>query len=197
MKFQTILNVIFGVAIVVLCVLMIVLRPAKPAAETVAASPAAEGGMPIAYLNVDSLLANYEFAKQAQETLMSKQENARLQFNQKERTLQKEMSDFQQKYENNAFLSPERAQSEYQRLQKKQQDLDQLGEQLTRDIMLENQKLNIQLADSLTAFLQDFNADGRYHVILSNNAKDNVLMASEQYDITNEVIRGMNARFKK
>ncbi|MBR1922723.1 MAG: OmpH family outer membrane protein [Paludibacteraceae bacterium] len=197
MKFQTILNVIFGVAIVVLCVLMIVLRPAKPAAETVAASPAVEGGMPIAYLNVDSLLANYEFAKQAQETLMSKQENARLQFNQKERTLQKEMSDFQQKYENNAFLSPERAQSEYQRLQKKQQDLDQLGEQLTRDIMLENQKLNIQLADSLTAFLQDFNADGRYHVILSNNAKDNVLMASEQYDITNEVIRGMNARFKK
>ena len=197
MKFQTILNVIFGVAIVVLCVLMIVLRPAKPAAETVAASPAVEGGMPLAYLNVDSLLANYEFAKQAQETLMSKQENARLQFNQKERTLQKEMSDFQQKYENNAFLSPERAQSEYQRLQKKQQDLDQLGEQLTRDIMLENQKLNIQLADSLTAFLQDFNADGRYHVILSNNAKDNVLMASEQYDITNEVIRGMNARFKK
>ena len=63
--------------------------------------------------------------------------------------------------------------------------------------MIENQKLNQQLADSLTNFLQIFNADGRYHVILSNTAKDNVLMASEAYDITDEVIEGLNARYNK
>jgi Skp family chaperone for outer membrane proteins len=34
-------------------------------------------------------------------------------------------------------------------------------------------------------------------VILSNSAKDNVLMAAEQYDITDEVVTGMNARYKK
>ena len=55
----------------------------------------------------------------------------------------------------------------------------------------------MQLADSLTNFLQVFNADGRYHVILSNTAKDNVLMAAEQYDITEEVVAGMNARYNK
>ena len=128
---------------------------------------------------------------------MSKQEDARLKLNTKLRTLQKEMADFQQKYDNHAFLSAERAQSEYQRLQKKQQDLEELEAKLTQDIMLENQKLNLQLADSLTAYLQVFNADGRFHVILSNNAKDNVLMAAEGYDITNQVIDGLNARYKK
>jgi outer membrane protein len=63
--------------------------------------------------------------------------------------------------------------------------------------MIENQKLNIQLADTLTNFLQEFNADGRYHVILSNSAKDNVLMAAESYNITSEVIKQLNARYGK
>jgi outer membrane protein len=153
--------------------------------------------MPIAYLNVDSLLAHYTFAQEAQEKLMSKQEDARLKLNQNARTLQSEMADFQKKYENNAFLSAERAQSEYQRLQKKQADLEELENKLAQDIMMENQKLNLQLADSLTAFLEEFNADGRYQIILSNNAKDNILMAAEIYDITSEIIDGMNARRKK
>jgi outer membrane protein len=82
-------------------------------------------------------------------------------------------------------------------LPKKEQELQELEAKLTQDIMLENQKLNMQLADSLNNYLKEFNADGRYHIILSNAAKDNVLMASEEYDITDEVVAGLNARYKK
>ena len=107
------------------------------------------------------------------------------------------MADFQRKLENNAFLSRERAEKEQQRLLNKQQELQELEAKLTEDIMIENQKLNMQLADTLTNFLKEFNADGRYHVILSNNAKDNVLMAAESYNITNEVINALNTRYGK
>ncbi|MBR1516212.1 MAG: OmpH family outer membrane protein [Paludibacteraceae bacterium] len=197
-KTQTIINIVFAVAIVVLCILVFAFRSGKASTSESAAIPVAEGTqMPIAYLNVDSLLANYTFAQEAQEKLMSKQEDARLKLNQNARTLQSEMADFQKKYENNAFLSAERAQSEYQRLQKKQQDLEELENKLAQDIMMENQKLNIQLSDSLSAFLKDYNADGRYQIIMSNNAKDNILMAADIYDITNEIVSGMNARYKK
>ena len=153
--------------------------------------------MPVAYLNVDSLLANYTFAQEASEKLMSKQEDARVKMNTKLRTFQNEVADFQRKLENNAFLSRERAEKEQQRLAKKEQELQELEAKLTQDIMIENQKLNQQLADSLNNFLKEFNADGRYHVILSNTAKDNVLMANEQYDITNDVVNGLNARYQK
>ena len=153
--------------------------------------------MPVAYLNVDSLLANYTFAQEASEKLMSKQEDARVKMNTKLRTFQNEVADFQRKLENNAFLSRERAEKEQQRLEKKEQELQELEAKLTQDIMIENQKLNQQLADSLNNFLKEFNADGRYHVILSNTAKDNVLMANEQYDITNDVVNGLNARYQK
>ncbi|MBQ0136761.1 MAG: OmpH family outer membrane protein [Bacteroidales bacterium] len=156
-----------------------------------------EGNLPVAYLNVDSLLVNYTFAQEAQEKLMSKQEDARLKLNTQGKTLQQEMADFQRKYENNAFLSQERAQSEYQRLQRKQQDLEELEQKLTNDILMENQKLNLQLADSLMAFLKEYNADGKFQMILSNQGKDNVLMAADGLDITADVVAGMNARYGK
>lgn len=192
-KFQTVLNVVLVAAVAALFV--VVYTGDKQEAPAVAVESSEV--MPIAYLNVDSLLVNYTFAQEASERLMKKQEDARLKLNTKARTLQNEMADFQRKLENNAFLSRERAEKEQQRLLTKQQELQELEAKLTEDIMLENQKLNMQLADTLTNFLKEFNADGRFHVILSNSAKDNVLMAAEQYDITTQVIDGLNARCKK
>lgn len=195
-KIQNVINSILATAVVALFVLFFVDKNAAKTQVT-DVTEVAEGNLPIAYLNVDSLLVNYTFAQEAQERLMTKQEDARLKLNTKARTLQNEMQDFQRKLDNNAFLSQERAQSEYQRIQKKQQDLEELEAKLTQDILEENQALNLQLADSLTAFLESFNADGRFHVILSNAAKDNVLMADPAYDITSTVVNGMNARYVK
>lgn len=191
-KIQILINVILVAAVAALFVIFYSGKTPAPA-ETVAAEQT--DVMPVAYLNVDSLLMNYTFAQEASDKLMSKQEDARVKMNTKLRTFQNEVADFQRKLENNAFMSRERAEKEQQRLAKKEQELQELEAKLTQDIMIENQKLNQQLADSLNNFLQIFNADGRYHVILSNSAKDNVLMANEQYDITNEVVNGLNARY--
>ena len=193
-KLQLVINIVLVAAVAALFV--IVFAGNKPATTEVAEVSAAEV-MPVAYLNVDSLLANYTFAQDASEKLMSKQEDARLKMNTKLRTFQNEVADFQRKLENNAYLSRERAEKDQQKLAKKEQELQELEAKLTQDIMLENQTLNQQLSDSLNNFLKEFNADGRYHVILSNTAKDNVLMANEQYDITDEVVKGLNARYKK
>ena len=193
-KFQTVLNVVLVAAVAALFVICFTAKKAEAPAVVVEGSAEV---MPIAYLNVDSLLVNYAFAQEANEKLMKKQEDARLKLNTKARTLQNEMADFQRKLENNAFLSRERAEKEQQRLAKKEQELQALEAKLTEDILLENQNLNKQLVDSLNSFLNEFNADGRYHVILSNNANDNILHAAPAYDITNEVIMGLNARCKK
>ncbi len=193
-KIQILINVILVAAVAALFVIFFS-KKAPAATETLVTGTSEV--MPVAYLNVDSLLANYTFAQEASEKLMSKQEDARVKMNTKLRTFQNEVADFQRKLENNAFLSRERAEKEQQRLEKKEQELQELEAKLTQDIMIENQKLNQQLADSLNNFLKEFNADGRYHVILSNTAKDNVLMANEQYDITNDVVNGLNARYQK
>ena len=191
-KIQIAIDVVLVAALAALFV--IVLKPAnKPQAAV--APVQQKGAMPIAYINLDSILQGYTFALEAQDKLMTRQENARLELNQKARTLQNEMADFQRKLENNAFLSRERAESEQQRILKKQQDLENREAQLTQEILLENQQLQAQLADTILSFLKELNAEGRYQMIFSNNAKDNILLSAEGYDITVEVIDALNARY--
>lgn len=191
-KTQIVIDSVLAAAIVALFV--IVLRPAaKP--EAAPAPVVAEGAMPIAYINLDSILQGYTFALEAQDKLMTRQENARLELNQKARTLQNEMADFQRKLENNAFLSRERAESEQQRILKKQQDLENREAQLTQEILQENQQLQVQLADTILSYLKELNAEGRYQMIFSNNAKDNILLSADGYDITAEVVSALNARY--
>ena len=172
-KIQISVNVILVAAVATLFVLF----STNSKAETSVVEVAKSEKLPIAYLNTDSLLVNYLFAQDANEKLMKKQEDARLKLNTKLRTFQNEVADFQRKLENNAFLTRERAEQAQQALLKKEQELQELEAKLTEDIMIENQKLNAQLADTLTKFLEEYNADGRYHMILSNTAKDNVLFA--------------------
>ena len=197
-KISIIIDTVLCVAVIALFVLFFT---DKRGGEVIVNNVAGESGvsadqLPVAYLNLDSLLVNYTFAIEANDKLMSKQEDARLKLNTRARTLQQEAADFQRKLDNNAFLSRERAESEANKLQRKQQELQELEAKLTQDIMLENQNLNLQLADTLTAFLEEFNADGRYKMIISNTGKDNVLMADPKLDITAQVIEALNARYK-
>ncbi len=194
-KIQLTINVVLVAAVAALFVLFFACdhETGSASAEPVQV----EGQLPIAYLNLDSLLTQYTFAIEANDKLMTKQEDARLKLNTRARKLQEEMANFQRKLENNAFLSRERAESEQQKLIKKQQDLQELEAKLTQDIMLENQALNIQLRDTLNGFLQEFNADGKYQIIFANTASDNVLLAQPGHDITGEVVAALNARYSK
>lgn len=196
-KIQFIIDSILAAAVVALFVIFFTVKPGKCKHEAVGNVVPEQQTLPVAYLNLDSLLANYTFAQEAQEKLMSKQEDARLKLNTKARTLQNEMADFQRKLDNNAFLSRERAENEANRLQKKQQDLQELEAKLTNDILAENQSLNMQLRDTLNAYLAEYNADGKYQIIFANQQSDNVLVAQPGYDITDEVISALNKRYTK
>jgi outer membrane protein len=151
--------------------------------------------LPIAYINVDSLLSNYQFAKEANESLIKKQEDSRLNVNTRARQLQVEMNEFQRKLENNAFLSRERAEQEQSRLLKKQQDLQELDGKLSQQLMQVQQKLSEQLRDTINSFLKIYNKDHKYDVIFSNTSSDNILYAVDGYDITEEITQLLNERY--
>lgn len=193
-----VLNGILLIAVIILFYLVLGKDSNKPANMVMkAGNSTLSGTLPIAYVNVDSLLLNYTFAKNANETLIKKQEDSRLTLNSRARQLQIEMSEFQRKLENNAFLSRERAEAEQSRLMKKQQDLQQMEGAMSQQLMEQQQKMSEQLRDTINAFMKDFNKDNRYQMIISNTANDNVLYAGKSYDITSEVIAKLNERFGK
>lgn len=149
----------------------------------------------IAYVEIDTLLSKYNFCIDLNEVMVKKSENVRLTLNKKATELQKQQQDFQNKYQNNAYATPERAQQEYDRIMKLEQDLQALSNKLQAELVSEQEKNNLMLRDSINTFLKEFNKTKGYSLILSNTGLDNLLYANESFNITQEILDGLNARY--
>lgn len=168
--------------------------------ETAAEANVPEGAtgttnMKIAYVEIDTLLTKYNYWNDLNEMMMKKEENIRATLNQKARELDADAKEFQRKLENNAYTTRERAEQENARLVKKQQDLQELQNRLTNELAAENQKNSLQLRDSINSFLKIYNKDKGYSFIISNTGFDNLLYADEAYNITSEIVDGLNKRY--
>lgn len=148
----------------------------------------------IATINIDSMQNNYTLFVNKKKELEQKQK-------QMEATLAKKGQELQSAYEKaqqqaSTMTQQQLAETE-QSLQKKQADIQQLQSQLSGDLQNQLDKFNKELKDSLDSFLKDYNATGKYTVILSVVEGGQVLFAEPQYDITGDAIIGMNGRLKK
>jgi outer membrane protein len=153
------------------------------------------GGMKIAYVEVDSLMTQYEFCKEFTLILQKKSNNARNTLNQKGQALQSAMQNFQQKLNNNGFTSREQAEGQQAAIQRQQQSLQELQARLENELASETAKYNEGLRDSLQHFLAAYNKDKKYDLILTKQG-DNILYANKRFDITNDVINGLNKHYK-
>ena len=164
--------------------------------QPAAAEKATDGTLKIAYVEVDSLMTQYEFCKEKSLDLQKKSNNARNTLNQKGQQLQNAAANFQQKLNNNGFTSREQAESQQAAIQRQQQSLQELQARLENELANETAKFNEALRDSLMNFLNAYNKDKKYDLILTKQG-DNILYAAKRFDITQDVINGLNKRFKK
>ena len=155
-------------------------------------SSVAVSGLKIAYIDVDSLLANYEFSKDLSEQMTQKEENYRLLLAEEMNKFQKEVEDFNKKLQNNVFSSPERAQSEQNRLAKKQQSLQEKSDKYSNDLYLENNQNAQKLSETIDNFIKEYNKSHGYNLIISKAA---LMFADDSMDITAEILDGLNAAY--
>ena len=163
--------------------------------EQPAAGETSASGLKIAYVEVDSLMTQYDFAKDYSVTLQKKSNNARNTLTTKGNALQAAVNNFQQKLNNNGFTSREQAASQQAAIERQQRDLQELQARLENELANETAKFNETLRDSLQSFLKDYNKDKQFSLILTKQG-DNILLADKKYDITQDVINGLNKRYK-
>ena len=154
----------------------------------------ASAGMRLAYVEIDSLTTQYEFAKEKTAELEKKSANARNTIAQKTQQLESNVNNFQRKLQNNGFTSREQAENAQAALQREQNNLVALQQRLENELAQEQSKFLQALQDSLDSFLTIYNQDKKYDMIVNKAA---VLFADPKYDITQDVINGMNKRYKK
>ncbi len=151
----------------------------------------------IAYINIDTLLHNYQYAKDLNESFIQTTANNLNVFEAKNKEFQKMVEEFQHKVKSNAFLSPEAQQSSYEALGKKENELRELQERQNQSLVLENRRSADLIMKKVSSFLKEYNKEKKYKVIFSNISNDNILLADPQCDITEEVIQLLNAEYLK
>lgn len=155
---------------------------------------AVAGELKIAYVEVDSIMSQYKFCKEYSLILQKKGQNIQNTLAQKQHALEQAYGNFQQKVQQNAYTR-EQAEQIQMSLQKQNSDLQVLNQRLSGEFQAETEKYNNALRDSIQHFLAVYNKDKKYGLILSK-AGDNILYADKAYDITNEVIAGLNKAYK-
>jgi len=196
-----IFNLVSNIVIIVAFVLMWVLHPkAETSEDGIGAVVSSEGyeKLPVAYVNIDSVVMNYQEAIDLNEELMSQQEEARTNLTAKARNLEGEMVNFQRKVENNGFLTQERAQSEQQRLIGKQQQLEQEQQKISNELSLKQQDLNEQVMTAITSYVSEYNKDGKFEMIFTQTAGiGTVLYSKSVYNITSVVLDALNEQYNE
>lgn len=196
-----IINTFLLAAVIVLFLLYFNLKkeqqPAKTQQEQTPATTinnAASTPYKTAFINVDTLLSHYKLYNKLQADLLSKQKSMEATLNHKNTQLQKDAALFQQKVQTNSFLSQESAQQQEQDLYKRQQELMNLKDKLSNDLVAESQKMQKQLLDTVTLFLKEYNKK-LGNTFIFNAAS--FLYSDSSYDITDTVVSILNKRYEK
>ncbi len=154
----------------------------------------ASSELKIAYIKVDSLVVNYDFAQEMHDGFIKQQEAYTKEYGDKRNRFESLAASFQEKVQRGGFLTQESAMKERDRLMGEEQQITKLDQELSSKLSQIQADNNKQLLDSLMNYLKIYNKDNKYSYIL--NAAE-VLIGNESHNITKEVLVNMNARFSK
>lgn len=156
-------------------------------------APVAVSGLKIAYIDVDSLLANYAFYQDLSEEMLRKEENYRLVLAEDANKFQKDVTDFNNKIENGVYSSRERAEAEQSRLAKRQQALQEKSDKFSKELADEGNANAQKVSETIDNFIKEYNKSHGYDLIIS---KSSLMFANESLNITAEILEGLNAAYK-
>ncbi len=165
-----------------------------PKVDEKPASQNAPAELKIAYVEVDSIMTQYTYCKEKSAELEKKGNNIQKTLAQKQQALQNAAVKFQQDIQANKYTQ-QQAEAVQAGLQKQNNDLQALNQRLSSEFQQETEKFNKELRKNIQQYLAEYNKDKKYSVIFSKQG-DNILYADKAYDITNEVVAGLNKAYK-
>ncbi len=150
----------------------------------------------IAYVDIDSLNANYEYLRDNQAKFKKEQEAMEAELERSEQQLNSEAAGFRQKAQAGQ-LSQAEGEAAQKRLMQVQQSLDTRKQALTEQFLKKTDEFNEKIQKQLDSFLTEYNKTKGYDYILSYKKGVQIMHANKSLDITKDVIKGMNELSKK
>lgn len=148
----------------------------------------------IAYVNSDVLMEEYELAIIMRVDFEEEQRRLERDLNRRQRTFQTEVEGFQRSI-NAGTISLDRAQEREQELMLMQQELMQLNDTYRERLAIKEFEMNVELLEKISDFLERYNKEAGHDFILGYSRGGGILFADQSHDITQNVLRLLNAEY--
>ena len=153
-----------------------------------------EGGLTVAYVNTDTLLAKYQYAIDMEQELLAYKD-------QMEKSARQQMEQFQKDYQNylqtGSTMTLTQQQAKEEELKKRAEKMQTLEQELTAKIMDRQMTENTKLLNAIFAFIREYNAaNQQFDIIMRKTFVDSPTMyLNPGMDITDEIINGLNEEY--
>ncbi len=173
-------------------------QAAAPEAAAASEDSTAVAGS-IVFFNMDKVMEGYDMANDLNSVFETKTSGIQAEIDRRGKKLEKDMTDFQNKVDK-GLLTTSVAQAQYQKIQQQQQDYQQYVVRKQQEMAEEQQVMMNQIANAISEFVQEYNAEHQYALILATAGpilSTPVVTGDPKLDITQDLLAGLNAAYIK
>ena len=153
----------------------------------------------IVYFDLDRVLNEYDMANDLRSVAETRINSINQEVNRRGSKLEKDIKTFQDKI-NKGLMTQSVAEVQNRKLMEQQNSFQQYAAQKQQEIAEEQAVMMNQIADAIKTFIDAFNAEKGYAMILTTQGDilpAPVVVADPALDITDEVLAGLNAEYVK
>ena len=155
-----------------------------------------EGGLTIAYVNTDTLLAKYQYAIDMEQELLAYKDQQEAYGRQQ---MEKFQNDYQEYLKNCASMTLTQQQQKEAELKQRADKMSTLEQELSAKILERQMSENTKLLNAIFAYVREYNAaNQQFDIILRKTFNDSpTLYLNPAMDITDEIVKGLNEEYKQ
>lgn len=165
----------------------------QTAPVAVGSTDAAAAVSGVRYVSQDSILKYYTYADVVSQQIQEQQAKLMAYGNQLQSMANNLQNEFNQKLQNNQFLTQQLAENEARNVQQKLQGYDSQFNKRQAEVQTQVLALQQTLADSIHNFIDEFVKANPYDAIV---LREGCLYVNPALDITQQIIDGLNARYQ-
>jgi outer membrane protein len=148
----------------------------------------------IAYFDMDSLEEHYNYFKDAESQAKGKENAMNMELSSLQNKYQKKIAEWQQKSSTMTQAEGQQAQQEYSEMQ---QTFQSRKEALQEELAKSNGQVMTDIKKRIETFLNDYNKRKNYSFIMAYEPNSFIYYKDSIYNITGDIIAGLNATYKK
>ncbi len=192
-------SLILSLAVIMAATLTSCQNTAGTAAQSEQSTEAAAQKGAIVYFDLDRVLQEYDMANDLSSVVQTKAQSIEQELNRKGNKLQNDVNAFQQKIDK-GLLTRSVAEAQSSKLQQQQNEFQNYYAQKQQEMQEEQNVMMNQIADAIKAFLDKFNEEKQYALIIANQGSilpSPIATGDPELDITDEILEGLNAEYVK